>query len=810
SDVDLFFDPSTERILKEELTKLKTQKDVTIYDVKLKKEMVLLIKPVLDVAAYRSGDHVCIKNTTDTSWYYSILKKLTQGATEVKRGILPPNSIMGTGYLVENESDILYISIGSRVDTETRVIFDKQASFLPKIDNKIPALSATGQVNPNPSKPILSGTWKGGGTVENGTLWPDNLYTDATYENGNLNISAKVGTKANSNSYTIMCSVLTDKITKNSNHYLGSGDMTFTHTDDTGHLGPIEVLDDTITVLFEKDSTTVSKLIANEHLGILKSFSSKLSNISTLNSELAVYSKGNQIVLFNKGPDITYTILNSAQQSIKKETIGSRKSISLDQNLFNSWWQGYYKDEPQVHKLIFTVHDVPCYNTSIDEVKKLDLGKDHTKKISDAHRLDYWHLDTIASLDNGKHSYDYVTFKPMEPLLVSALDSYEVKVGGTSLGKQVIRPFELDGKQVINFFDYTPDVSKHPTSGQQVEIIAYDLLGGSTTIFTGNAGSSEDIWKDHYTVSEWHKIDTCFDALYLSPIPTGLTEMVKSYDIKVGNHEMKSVQFERVNNGGYLREQRLKIDLAKYFSKEQLPKVGDSTVLTIHTLEDTTVLIDLGKVVEATSPGSINKLEEYHSINEWKKRNTAYQQVVFSKLSEEITSYVFKVNNRYYGEVPIGKNETLDFSSLNTKQPIQKGDYVEIYAYKKDGEAVLVQSRYAGTVGHLGEYPTKDRMQKECFITGWTKEKEQYTSFTLKDLSDQVDSYIKQYEVRINNNIVKITQANQNAFTFEPGKGPHRGDRVQIVAHTYTGEVVEIPEQLAGTIGDVTEKEITS
>ncbi len=166
-------------------------------------------------------------------------------------------------------------------------------------------------------------------------------------------------------------------------------------------------------------------------------------------------------------------------------------------------------------------------------------------------------------------------------------------------------------KIIINFFDYTNDIKKHPQKGQQVEIIAHDLFKNVQAVFKGTAELSEKLWQGHYKVSEWHKKGDHFDALYLSPISTVLTENVRSYDIQVNNEIHTDVLFERQDNSSYIRGQRLKLDFAKTkIPNEKLPKLGDSIALTIHTVENQTVKIDLGKVEESKDETSINALEK--------------------------------------------------------------------------------------------------------------------------------------------------------------------------------------------------------
>ncbi|WP_447623087.1 hypothetical protein [Bacillus cereus] len=63
--------------------------------------------------------------------------------------------------------------------------------------------------------------------------------------------------------------------------------------------------------------------------------------------------------------------------------------------------------------------------------------------------------------------------------------------------------------------------------------------------------------------------------------------------------------------------------------------------------------------------------------------------------------------------------------------------------------------------------------------------------------------------MRVNSEIVQSKQPDDMKISFTESY-PKHGDKVQIVAHTYTGEVVEIPQQLAGTVGDVRENQITS
>lgn len=95
---------------------------------------------------------------------------------------------------------------------------------------------------------------------------------------------------------------------------------------------------------------------------------------------------------------------------------------------------------------------------------------------------------------------------------------------------------------------------------------------------------------------------------------------------------------------------------------------------------------------------------------------------------------------------------------------------------------VLIHSRYAGTTGLLGTYPTKETIQQQCHLTSWSKTGELYTSFALGPLLDPVDSYIKIYECFINERIVPLNK-NGLEFTFDPQKAPKVGDIVTLHVH---------------------------
>ncbi|WP_144489587.1 hypothetical protein [Bacillus thuringiensis] len=521
-------------------------------------------------------------------------------------------------------------------------------------------------------------------------------------------------------------------------------------------------------------------------LGVPQPYTKKLSYkpVKTDLSKISIYDQGGKIYLHNKTNDsIQYNILNSNQDSVAKGSIKPKGRVEYDISELTTEWMSMYKN-PDYCTLIFTVNDIPVYKTNSVLLMHSKYGDRYnmgegdiisdqkssfSTQLKNGHRLEYWHMNTNAL----SPSYDSIYFQPIDSKLLGLLTKYEVKVKGMTISENtvLVHNLELDGKIRINFFDYTQDESKHPKKGND------------------------------------------FDALYLLPIPAGLTESVTSYDIQIGNERHNTVSFERQENGSYIRDQRLKLDFFKNkFPQEKLPKLHDHIELIIHTLEKQTVTIDLGKVEESTNPASINALEKAHEIKKWEKVGDHYTHVEFNTGSEHITSYVVKVNNSYYGEIPINQvTKNLDLSKLNNDKKIQKGDYVEMYAYKKDGEEVLIQSRYAGTTGLLGEYPIEKTtdIRDECTITAWSKTSDSYTSFTLGNLSDLVDSHIKKYEGYVNNKIVTLTQKG-TTFGFGPKQAPHHGDIVQITVYTYTGKVIKLAEQPAGAIGKVTDEEIQS
>lgn len=483
-------------------------------------------------------------------------------------------------------------------------------------------------------------------------------------------------------------------------------------------------------------------------------------------------------------------------------TIPRKNSLSLctpsarwDDGSFPRELKKYIDD-----RIVITANDIPVYDAQISEMSPSIQNIDFKKY----YELEYWHLNPT----NLNHTYDHVVFKLTAFHDIGLIISYEVKVNGTPLGTQPMRVLELGKKQVINFFDYTGDTSQHPKKSDQVEIIAHDIFGNTHTVFSGKAELSNALWIEHYKISEWHQTGAHFDALYLAPIPTAFTENIKSYGIRIGQKAYESVSLERQDNGGYIRDQRLKLDFSKKIPRENLPQLGESITLIICTLEKETVMIDLGKIVVSKQPDRINALEEEHEITKWTKDRDYYTHVQFNKGSEHIKSYVLKMNNRYFGEIPVNQATTdLDLSKLDTGKKIRKGDYIEIYAQKNDGEEILIQSRYAGTTGPLAAYPAKEKIQQEYHVTSWSKVTDSYTSFTLGPLSDPIDSYIKKYEGCINNSIINLTP-NGLTFTFDTNKGPRHGDTVQLFAYTYSGDKIELWKLPAGAIGTVTDEEV--
>lgn len=813
SHVTLYVDQKTDDLIAKQLQVFKDKGDETksVYDVILTKEMVILIKPILEVRAFLSNAYLYIENQFDQSLSYSVWKKTGTSSELLKQGIVPSASTIGTGYFCGNPAEELSIMVSRQV---SQVIFEGNVSKLTGfVEEKIETLLPEDEViHSGIGEPItFSESWTE--NFEDRYFYKGNVKVE--YNDGNLLITYNVSPwqgniETSQNPYTpISTSLIIDN------------DYTPIHNADTVlgehlfyYINEVRTFYDSYTlkkpvqrVRFNyKIGNSVAKKtspVFDQYLGIKHKYNNKLNDKQIMDdfSELAIYKHNGFVYLYNKtNRNINYSILNTNQHLIYEGNLLPEKDCKYGIYALTRDWGVMYK-EADDKTLIFTVNNKPVYKITVNDI----INDDHdtfSNQIQKAHRIDYWHINPFSA------TYDSIYFQKIDPKILSLLTKYEIKVNKTVLSETPIpvRSPALDGKIMINFFDYTADTSKHPKKGQQVEIVVHDIFGKTTSVFKGTAELSDALWSEHYKVSEWYKKGNRFDALYLLPVPTGLTESVKAYDIQIGTNEPEPISFERQDNGGYIHDQRLKLDFSKKFPQDKLPKLGDSVHLVIHTIENQTVTIDLGKIAESVQPDSINALENAHDITKWTKDKDYYTHVQFNKGSEHIKSYVFQVNNRYYGEIPVNQTTIeLDLSKLDTDKKIRKGDYVEIYAYKKDGEGVLIQSRYAGTTGLLGAYPAKEKIQQEYHVTSWSKVPDSYTSFTLGPLSDPIDSYIKKYEGCINNSIINLTP-NGLTFTFDTDKGPRHGDIVQLFAYTYSGEKIELWKLLAGAIGTVTDE----
>ncbi|HDR7002359.1 TPA: hypothetical protein QCW13_005017 [Bacillus cereus] len=867
-NVNVYMDKKTDELIVEQLKGFIEKGDNTksVYDVTLTKEMVILIKPILEVNAFLNNNYLYIENETDESLSYSIWRESGSSSVFLKKGIIPPNFTIGTGYLCGNPDEELYISVAKRV---SQIIFKGKVSNLTGFGNN--NLKSIGNILR--LSPIMhSLTWTRNPKV---TDFRNLLFEKATgstfcklikinsqynqielplymiycesvvswetmdwYQNPSITIE-KVYYEYTIDTVKTTNTIPTELNRKNGgsyypnfiapNQYWNAGNPPNTlipiSTQKDGKF-PVKLkLDLYGTIGYENYTENLKKglvlLFSTEiDFEMLKSKSyDEKKTIPSSNTEqltqssfpVSFYQQSKKIYLFNKSSQpVSYCILNEYKESVWEGTLESNKSTEFTFEALAVWKNTVYQGDKKFlsNRIIITINQIPIFDGMPEDVPLKDQMLKYFQEATKLHEIDYWHMNSNANTS----AYDSVCFKKIEPKFLSAVASYEVKVGadGESIGVKPTRVPELDGKIIINFFDYIGDTSKHPKKGQKVEIIARDVFGNPQTVFKGTAEVSVDLWKQHYKVSECHRIGDHFDALYLSPVPTGLTESVKSYDIHIGTNKYESVYFERQDNSSYIRSQRLKLDFVKNrIPKEKLPKLGDSIALTIHTVENQTVTIDLGKVKESQDETSINALEEVHEITNWLKGRNDFTSLQFNKGSEHITSYVLKVNNRYYGEIPVSKVTTdLKLANLNNKKKIQKGDYVEIYAYKKDGEGVLIQSRYAGTTGFIGTYPTTDNIKQAIHITNWAKENDRYATFSL-NIADSIDSYIKKYEGCINNHIIDLTPKGLT-FAFDADKEPRHGDIVQLFAYTYSGDKIELFKLPAGATGPVNDEEVRS
>jgi len=856
SHVTLYVDQNTDDLIAKQLKAFQDKGDETksVYDVILTKEMVILIKPILEVHAFLSNAYLYIENQFDQSLSYSVWKNTGTSSELLKQGIVPSASTIGTGYFCENPAEKISIMVSRQV---SQVIFEGKVSALTGFVNN--TLQPIGEA----PKMLPLNTW---------TTNPDpTIKRHIEYYSGSTFCEVIM---INSPNKTIILPLYILLSNEGRQDYYNSKyvaisevhyEYTIDHTEPTAnkirtdlyshgsytynYLAPYSSWKGgwgmpptfNIPIITNKEGEVSVKLklslYGNIHyppssmgaaldingqllytteidfkMGISKQYEGK-NPIPFTNPNrsflVSFYKQSDKIYLFNKNSQsVSYCILNEYKESVWEGTLESKKLIefTFEQSIF--WKKAEYRGDQKKlsDRIIITINQIPIFDGDPKDIPSKESIQGYVSDAIKAHTLDYWHLNSTAM----SPSYDSVCFKEINPKFLGALVSYEVKVAGDSIGVTPIRSLELDRKLIINFFDYTSDSNKHPKKGKQVEIIAHNVFGNTTSVFNGTAELSDALWREHYKISEWHKKGNRFDALYLAPIPTVFTENTKSYDIQIGNEITNSVLFERPDNESYIRDQRLKLDFSKKLPQDKLPKLGDSVHLFIHTIENQTVMIDLGKIAESDQPDSINALENTHDITTWTKDSDHYTSVQFNKGSENITSYVFQVNNRYYGEIPVNQVTTkLDLSKLDTDKKIRKGDYVEIYAYKKDGEGVLIQSRYAGTTGLLGAYPAKEKIQQEYHVTNWSKVTDAYTSFTLGPLSDPIDSYIKKYEGCINNSIINLTP-NGLTFAFDTDKGPRHGDIVQLFAYTYSGDKIELWKLLAGAIGMVTDEEVRS
>ncbi|MCU4948916.1 hypothetical protein OCF15_28200, partial [Bacillus cereus] len=855
ASVNVYVNKETDALIVKKLEEFKKNGDFTksIYDVPLQKEMAILIKPILEINAFLNNGYIYIENQMDESMFYEVWREDAGKKIILKQGIVPSASTIGTGYFCGNPAEELSIMVSRQV---SQVIFKGNVSdlenrteqLITKVLSESPAPTRDYFI---PEKTIYKETMVDSGhqvTVEVKIGYNRYYFNAISFDTSEEKKNAIDCEQDKYMDNLFFIQVITTDASDDNGHYAAA------HS-----LPPIKVeLDDTplekqsigenscgrgwtdqrayFYIVDNKQHKVVIKKRSDSK--VLKDYVYQLNPLRNKWSDneikvspfqnidplmIAVYKESNgDLCIKNKKPTpISFTIINQFKESFTKDTIepGRTAKIKRENHLslctpsmrWDSWNSGKGGQYPlKLNKyiddrIIIIVNDLPVYDAKIPEISEIQRGN-----LEKCFHIDYWHLNGLNLKENGSDdTYDYVSFKLTNLHDIGVITSYEIKINKDSIGTQPMRALELDKKQIINFFDYKQEVRFHPKKGDTVEIIAHDIFGNTTSVFKGMAELSENMWIDHYQVSEWHKKDNHFDALYLSPVPTGFTESVKSYDIQIGSNIYESVSLERQDNGGYIRDQRLKLDFAKKIPQEKLPQLGDSITLTIHTLENQTVTINLGQVQESQSATSINALEKVHEIIKWKKDGGYYTRVQFNTGSKDITSYGFKVNNHFYGEIPVSQvTKELDFSKLKNDKKIQKGDYVEIYAFKTDGEGVLIQSRYAGTEGLIGTYPITDNIKQESRITNWTKDKDRYTTFTL-NIADSIDSYIKKYEGCINNHIINLTP-NGLTFTFDTDKAPRHGDIVQLFAYTYSGEKIELWKLPAGAIGKVNDEEIHS
>ncbi|MGR5965273.1 hypothetical protein ACT7DB_17355 [Bacillus cereus] len=760
-----------------------------------------------------------------------------------KKGIIPPNSTIGTGYLCKNPNEELYITVSRKVsqvifkgkvaNLKENLLTHNEMSFIIS-DRHMLFLQRPSKSLENKVELFIRGT---GNSINDSTesSVPKELYRELWWE---INVTVdKVPFKIKEvlppfggfiNKSIFEMKFYNLKITDIPIKKQGHTEIIIT-AEQFSRLKPVDgvkdhwdpsLLNPEIQIrpvtkkIIVSSNTTFEMQTPTSIVGLYCSPSLSSSDLKPNENidRLHVFKIGephqtSYVHVFNKqSKNVLCKIFNlyDGRKEPTSHTISSMSSIKID--------NGSVRNNDRARFNMITVDDIPIY-TGISPEYELPDEDALKSAIQKLNRIDpaklIWHMNLNDI--NNLHTYDYMAIEGFDSCSLNAIHSFEVILNNNSMGKVCARPPELDNRIIINFFDYNQNINDHPKQNDDITIIVHDIFGNQRPIYKGKAYLTNEIWKCRYRVSEWHQVKTGFDAVYLQAVPTGLTESVKSYDIQIGQDIYRSVSFERQDNDSYIRDQRLKLDFIKNkIPKEKLPKFGDHIILTIHTLENDTITIDLGKVEESKSATSINALEKVHEITNWRKNGDHFTGLHFNKGSEHITSYVLKVNNRYYGEIPVSKITTdLDISNLNSEKKIQKGDYVEIYAYKQDGEGVLIQSRFAGTTGLIGNYPDRVRIQQECHVTSWGKTNDRYTSVTLESLSDPVDSYIKKYEGYINNKIVMLTQEGKT-FTFDAKQIPHRGDIVHIIAYTYTGETAELWKLPAGATGSVNDEDVRS
>lgn len=129
SHVTLYVDQKTDDLIAKQLQVFKDKGDETksVYDVILTKEMVILIKPIIEVHAFVSNTYLYIENQFDQSLSYSVWKNTGTSSELLKQGIVPSASTIGTGYFCGNPAEELSIMVSRQV---SQVIFEGTVSGL--------------------------------------------------------------------------------------------------------------------------------------------------------------------------------------------------------------------------------------------------------------------------------------------------------------------------------------------------------------------------------------------------------------------------------------------------------------------------------------------------------------------------------------------------------------------------------------------------------------------------------------------------------------------------------------------------------